>query len=180
MTRVKVFRLSLYLVTLIAMSMLAQTITRKPVEFPSDLADRVRKDFDAAACFQEDKPQVEEQISAEEINLTTTTTPALLVSGRGDCLADSNGNAPYLLYARFGNNWRKIFRADGQTMNPLAAMHNGWHDLEIKYQNSPSEFANYIFRFDKTEYRAAACEVVTSASNSAEPQRKPCSGWKAK
>ncbi|MBI2817172.1 MAG: hypothetical protein HYX72_09560 [Acidobacteria bacterium] len=165
-------------VVLIAVSALAQTITRKPVEFPSDLATTIRKDLDADACFQEDKPVLEQQISAEEINLTTTTTPALLVTGRGDCLVSSNGNASYLLYARFGNNWRRILRADGETMNPLAAMHNGWHDLEVRYRNSESEFATYTFRFEKTEYRATSCEGVLSAGS--DPTRKPCPGWKPK
>jgi len=164
----------------LAMNALAQEEERKPVSLPEGLAGQIRKDFEVEACFQEDQPAVEKQIKAEELVLTTTTTAALLVTGVGDCLAGAADNAPYLIYAKFGNNWRKILRTEGEAIRPLPAMHNGWHDVEVSFRNSRSESLLYTYRFNKTDYRAEACESLVTPGNSSQPQRKACPGWKAK
>ena len=155
----------------------AQNITRKPATLPEELEYQVQKDLDAAACFQSEEPELDEQITTEEINLTTTTTAVLLISGKGDCLT-SSGNVPYLMYAKFGNNWRKILHGEGQAFTALGVMHNGWHDVELSFKNPGAESAHYLYSFNKTEYKPESCELRPDESTTEKTQPKPCPGWK--
>ncbi len=167
-------------VVLIAIHLLAQTAGKKTVDLPEELTDQVKKDFESPDCLENSGRSLEGQIRTEEVDLTKTVGAALLVTGLGPCMTTAAGNSPFLIYARFGNNWRKVLGADGDRVLPLANMYTGWHALEVTYRNSETETAHYIYRFTKTEYRAQSCELVVSDSRSEKSERKPCPGWKSK
>jgi hypothetical protein len=164
---------------MVAAQALAQSEGRKPASLPEELTDTVKADFEMVDCFEEGQPSLEEQTETERLNITTTTGMVLLVSGAGTCLAAGN-NRPFLIYARLGNNWRKILRADGNTLRLLQSMLNGWHDLEVLYRSSQSETARYVYRFSKAAYHEASCEILNYSGGSDRPQRKGCPGWAPK
>jgi len=167
------------LCVVLAPPVLAQKEQRKTIDFPDELSDQVQEDFELADCFQEGNPPVAEQTTTEQLNITATTSTVLLITGTGSCLANGN-NFPFLVYAKFGNNWRKILRGDGSFVQILPSMTIGWHDLEVTYRSSQSETVREVFRFNKAEYREAICETLSYPKNSDKPQRKPCPGWEGK
>jgi hypothetical protein len=153
----------------------AQVPARRTVSPPEELTTQIEKDFDLPDCFEEGTPPLDQKIKVEEVDLTKTAA-TLLVSATGQCLQGSKGNAPFLVYARFGNNWRDVLKADGETVEPLASMYNGWHEIQVTYRNSDAETVRYMYKFAKNEYQGVSCEVLTKGSDA----RKPCPGWKAK
>lgn len=160
----------------IASSLSAQTPLRQPADLPDEITTQVEKDFEMPDCFEEGTPPLRAKISTEQVDLTKTVDFVLLISGTGRCLRGTNDNIPFLVYSRFGNNWRAILKAEGESFEPLPSMQSGWRDVQVTYRNSESESARYLYRFSKNEYRSVSCELLTKGSVA----RKPCPGWKAK
>ena len=170
--------LCLSLAALAPLQATAQEAADKTVDLPVELHETARRDFEAAACFESDQPPLQQQITTQEMVLTTTTGPALLVTGMPPCLA-FQGNSPYLLYARFGNNWRNILRANGSVIRALPSMSVGWNELAVLYRKSSCQSTRPLYGFRKTAYVETACGegIVCREGNQTpldKPEYKPC------
>lgn len=90
------------------------------------------------------------------------TAKHCFVEGLAPCLAGAN-NGALLVYARFGDGWRKVSDETGQRLHRLATKRHGWRDLELWQHDSAFQSIRYVYQFDGKEYRAIRCNVVQFA-----------------
>jgi len=153
---------------------------------PQELPGMIMRDLEFPLiqdCLKDRNTAFEELIRTTWFVISKDGARALLVEGVGSCIAGAN-NGPLLVYARFGQTWRKVFDEIGNRLNALPSRTRGYSDLERWQHGSAFESDRFIHRFNGTEYTAVRCDSVEFGSIStskpySKPKYTPCTGdWR--
>lgn len=133
-------------------------------EIPSDLLPIVQKDLGRGApepgnCFDSTAHPFEKMIHSKWLALNRAGASALLVEGLAPCFA-GNDNGAKLIYTRLGNEWRRIFKGVGDTLEVENTNTNGWRDLILWQHDNAYRSARQFCRFDGSKYKPTTCKMV--------------------
>lgn len=132
------------------------------------------------SCLREQHLRFEQALSTSSITLNPALHSAVVIRGLGPCFAGAR-DGPFLIYARIGHGWRKIFEATGARLEPLNSTAKGWTDLALWFDSSGSQSVRYIYHFNGVEYVQACCDMVDyddsiTHKRTRQPIFRPCKG----
>jgi hypothetical protein len=144
---------------------------------PAALVSQIKGDLgvsDVDECLTQAHLTFGQRIRVSRLSLDSGGHPAILIQGLGTCVGAGANNGPFLLYAKFGQRWDKIFDETGQRVRQMKTTARGWKDLEVWAHNSAYESTRMVYRFDGTRYSPLSCRVVRYTIDEWDkPNRKP-------